>query len=92
MRMPEAMPAYNWQAKVPASGLQHSTEKVLRIERRAVAAGKDKGLGVHNFRSSALRQEGIANWLAIGTSLRLCFVLGLPNRPSYTLSRTWMAS
>jgi hypothetical protein len=40
------MPAQDREAKFSAIRVQYSTEYVLRIERRAFAAGKDKDLSV----------------------------------------------
>src|SRR5208282_6322527 len=75
MRVPETVPAHNGQAKLSASRLQHSTEEIFRIERRVVAAGKDKSLGVRTYRHSALCQEGLAHrlahWHISATALRL---------------------
>ena len=64
MGVPEAMPANNWQAKLSASRLQHSSEKILRIERRAVATGKDQSLRISSRQNISLRQECLAYWPA----------------------------
>src|ERR1700722_5126315 len=69
------MPAHYRQAKLSTSRLQDAAKKIFRIERSAIAAGKDQNLLIGTCQHTALRQEGLADWLAHGhvsaTALRL---------------------
>ena len=58
--MPEAMPANHWQAEPSATGLQRSTEKIFRIEWRAVAASEYESLRIRTRENTSLCQECLA--------------------------------
>jgi hypothetical protein len=51
------MPAHYRQAKLSTSQLQDAAKKILRIERSAIAAGKDQNLLIGTCQHTALRQE-----------------------------------
>jgi hypothetical protein len=51
------MPFLYRQAKLSTSRLQDAAKEILRIERSAVAAGKDQNLLICTFQHIALRQE-----------------------------------